>query len=127
MPIRTMPVAVISMVSGMTSAVISAARKLPSSRNRTTMTSSAPSARFFSTVAMVASTSLVRLSTVLTTMSGGRDRVTTCHLLRRRPPATVRLLPPISIMAVPTTDFLAVLAGASPCAARGRSRPQQHP
>ena len=42
----TMPVMVISMVSGMTAAVISAARRLPSSTNSTTITSSAPSSRF---------------------------------------------------------------------------------
>jgi hypothetical protein len=42
--------AVINMVIGMTAAVMSAARILPSSRNSTTMTSSAPSVRFFSTV-----------------------------------------------------------------------------
>ncbi|MET0813890.1 MAG: hypothetical protein ABWX88_01735 [Pseudoxanthomonas sp.] len=41
-------------------AVISAARKLPSSRNNTTITSNAPSTRFFETVAMVRSTSAVR-------------------------------------------------------------------
>jgi hypothetical protein len=56
-----MPAAVINMVMGMTVAVMSAARTLPSSRNNTTMTSSAPSIRFFSTVAMVAFTSFERL------------------------------------------------------------------
>ena len=69
-----MPVAVISMATGMTSAVMIAARMLPSSRNRTAMTRSAPSARFFATVPIVASTSCVRLSTVLTSMPGGRVR-----------------------------------------------------
>ena len=52
-----MPVIVNSIDSGMTQAVTIAARMLPSNRNSTTMTSSAPSSRFFSTVAMVASTS----------------------------------------------------------------------
>ena len=56
----SMPVSVISIATGMTAAVISAARKLPSSRNRITMTSSAPSARFFCTVEIVRSTSAVR-------------------------------------------------------------------
>ena len=56
----TMPMAVISIESGITSAVISAARKLPSSRNSTTMTSSAPSAGSSPTVPIVASTSSVR-------------------------------------------------------------------
>ena len=52
----TMPVMVNSIDSGMTQAVTMAALKFPRSRNRMTMTSSAPSSRFFSTVAMVAST-----------------------------------------------------------------------
>jgi hypothetical protein len=56
----TMPVNVISMASGITAAVSSAARTLPSSANSTTTTSSAPSTRFFSTVASVLSTSVVR-------------------------------------------------------------------
>ncbi len=56
----TMPVMVISMVSGMTAAVIRAARRLPSSANSTAITSSAPSIRFVRTVAMVRSTSAVR-------------------------------------------------------------------
>ena len=56
-----MPEAVINMVIGITAAVISAARMLPSSRNSMTMTRSAPSIRFFSTVAIVALTSLDRL------------------------------------------------------------------
>lgn len=58
--LSTMPDIVISMESGMTQAVISAARILPRIRNRTTMTSAAPSRRFFATVAMVASTRWVR-------------------------------------------------------------------
>ena len=56
-----MPDAVISIVIGMTAAVISAARILPSSRKSTAMTSKAPSTRFFSTVAIVALTSFERL------------------------------------------------------------------
>ena len=58
---RTIPVIVNSMARGMTAAVISAARKFPSSRNRTTITSRAPSTRFFEIVCMVRSTSPVRL------------------------------------------------------------------
>ena len=57
MPDFSMPAAVSSMVTGMTAAVISAARILPSKRNRTAITSKAPSARFFATVFTVASTS----------------------------------------------------------------------
>ncbi len=57
----TIPVIVISIATGMTAAVMSAARIFPSRRNRTRITSDAPSARFFSTVAIVASTRVVRL------------------------------------------------------------------
>ena len=59
-PPRTMPVRVNSIASGITAAVISAARKLPSSANSTTTTSSAPSTRLVATVPMVRSTSAVR-------------------------------------------------------------------
>ncbi|KEZ12189.1 hypothetical protein CP98_05125 [Sphingobium yanoikuyae] len=60
-PSAFMPEAVISIVMGMTAAVISAARMFPRRRNSTTMTSNAPSVRFFSTVQIVALTSLERL------------------------------------------------------------------
>ena len=56
----TMPVIVINMASGMTNAVNNAARRLPSSRNKITTTSKAPSVRFFCTVAMALSTKTVR-------------------------------------------------------------------
>ena len=59
-PPRTIPVMVNSMASGMTAAVMSAARKFPNSRNRTTITSKAPSIRFFEMVCIVRSTSPVR-------------------------------------------------------------------
>ena len=59
-PVFTMPAMVASIDSGMIAAVINAARKLPSSMNSMTMTSRAPSSRFFCTVAMVLSTSVVR-------------------------------------------------------------------
>jgi hypothetical protein len=97
-----MPIAVISMAMGITRAVISAARKLPSNRNRTATTSKAPSPRLRVTVPMVASTSCVRSSTVFTSMPGGSDGT----IARRRVSTadeTVRLLAPISINAVPTT------------------------
>ena len=55
-----MPVKVNSIASGITIAVISAARMLPKNRNNTATTSSAPSKRFFFTVAMAFSTRLVR-------------------------------------------------------------------
>jgi cobalt-zinc-cadmium resistance protein CzcA len=53
----SMPAAVISMASGITSAVMNAARKLPSIANSTAITNSAPSARLVPTVLTVASTS----------------------------------------------------------------------
>ncbi len=56
----TMPVKVNSIDSGITRAVISAARMLPRNRNSTAITSTAPSSRFFLTVAMALSTSTVR-------------------------------------------------------------------
>ena len=66
------------------------------------MTSSAPSARFVATVAMVASTSCVRFSTVLATIPGG-SALLIASILASAAADTVRLLPPISISAVPTT------------------------
>jgi len=63
-PACTMPVAVSSIERGIASAVMRAARMLPKSRQSTTITKMAPSARLRSTVFMVASTSFVRLSTV---------------------------------------------------------------
>ena len=99
---RHMPIDVISIASGITSAVISAARKFPSSRNNTATTRRAPSARLRVTVPMLASTSCVRSSTGLTSIPGGSDGT----MARRRASTaeeTVRLLAPISISAVPTT------------------------
>ena len=58
--VSTMLVISISMDSGITSAVSSAARTLPSISNSTATTRMAPSSRFFCTVAMVLSTSIVR-------------------------------------------------------------------
>ena len=55
-----MPMMVNSIANGITAAVINEARTLPSSRNSTTTTSSAPSIRFLDTVPMVRSTSAVR-------------------------------------------------------------------
>ena len=56
----TMPVIVINMESGITAAVSNAARQLPNSKNRITITNSAPSTRLVLTVSMVLSTSEVR-------------------------------------------------------------------
>ena len=57
---RPVPIIVISIASGMTHAATIAARRLPRIRKSTTTTRIAPSMRFFSTVATVASTSLDR-------------------------------------------------------------------
>ncbi|MNF63404.1 hypothetical protein D3C84_451070 [compost metagenome] len=54
------PVKVNSIDSGITIAVISAARMLPRNRNRIAITRIAPSTRFFFTVAMALSTRCVR-------------------------------------------------------------------
>ncbi|GJD73584.1 hypothetical protein CFIICLFH_1813 [Methylobacterium goesingense] len=98
----TMPVMVISIATGMTRAVTMAARMLPSSRNRMTMTRAAPSARFLATVRMVASTRTVRLRTVWTSTPGGRVRRISV-IFASTAAATVRLFSPISIRAVPMT------------------------
>ncbi|MNU01212.1 hypothetical protein D3C72_2445460 [compost metagenome] len=58
--LANMPLKVKSIDSGMTSAVISAARMLPRNRKSTAITRMAPSTRFFFTVAMALSTRWVR-------------------------------------------------------------------
>ena len=54
-PKTRMPMKPISIESGITDAVISAARTLPRKRSSTTVTSTTPSKRFFSTVRIVPS------------------------------------------------------------------------
>src|SRR5215831_1672852 len=98
----SIPVAVMSMVIGITMAVIRAARKLPSIRKSTRATSVAPRARLVATVRTVASTSSVRLSTVLARMPGGSARLISL-IFASAAAETVRLLPPTSIRAVPRT------------------------
>ena len=98
----TMAVAVMSMESGMASAQMKAARTFPSRNSSTTITRIAPSARFFCTVAMVASTSFVRFSTVFARTSCGSERCTVC-IFASTSAATVRLFAPSSMMAVETT------------------------
>src|SRR6266478_2122072 len=71
----SMPIEVTSMVIGMTVAVMRAARKLPSIKNRTRTTSRAPRERLVATVCTVASTSSVRLSTDRARMPGGSVRL----------------------------------------------------
>ena len=108
-----------SIESGMTSAVMSAARKLPRNRKRMTMTRSAPSTRFFSTVAMVASTSVGAV------VDGPRDDAfgeragwISSQRSRRRACETARLFSPISMNDRPEHDLLAVLAWPRPSAVR---------
>ena len=72
-PDCTMPVMVASMDKGITAAVIRAARRLPSNRNSTTITSNAPSSRFFSTVAIALSTKVVRSYTASTFTPSGSE------------------------------------------------------
>lgn len=98
----TMPVKVKSIDSGITSAVISAARMLPRNRNRIAMTSTAPSNRFFFTVAMALSTSTVRSYTVTAFTPAGSVRLISCIFLSTACD-TVRLFSPISMNTVPST------------------------
>ncbi len=68
----TIPVMANNILNGMTSAVINAARIFPSNKNNTTMTSRAPSNRFFCTVLSVLSTNVVRSYTASATMPSGK-------------------------------------------------------
>ena len=97
-----MPMALTSSESGMTSVAISAARQLPSNRNNTAITSSAPSARLRVTVPMVAATSWERSSRIVpVTPSGSAGAI--MRSLSPTALATVRLFSPTSISALPTT------------------------
>ncbi len=98
----TMPVKVNSIDSGITSAVMMAARMLPRNRNRIAITSTAPSSRFFFTVAMALSTSTVRSYTVTAFTPSGRVRLISC-ILRSTACETLRLFSPISMNTVPST------------------------
>ena len=109
---RTMPVTVISIDSGMTQRRRRAPRgMLPSSRNSTTMTSSAPSSRFFSTVAIVASTSVGAVVDRARHHAFGQRCARSPSACAATRCATVRLFSPISIIAVPSTTSLAVHRG----------------
>ena len=76
MPKRSMPMTANRNDNGITIAVMAAARILPSIRNSTAITSSAPSTRFLDTVRMVALTSSLRSSTGSATMPAGSDLLT---------------------------------------------------
>ncbi len=102
MPKRFMPMTANRKLIGIIKAVIAAARMLPSSRNNTAMTSSAPSVRLVATVLMVAFTRALRSSTVTASIPGGRvGRI--CSSRSPAAWATVRLLPSAIIRAVPST------------------------
>ena len=105
----TIPVMRMSIDSGITAAVMSAARQLPSSASSTTTTSSAPSKRLVATVLMVRSTSIVRSYTVSAITPSGRERLTSSSFAATRCD-TVRLFSPNSMNTVPSTDLLAVLS-----------------
>ena len=102
MPSLFMPMAVMSRDNGITSAAITAARQLPSNANRMTTTSSAPSVRFLATVLMVATTNCER-SSVGTMLTPGGMVLLISFSLSPTAAATVRLLAPTSISALPTT------------------------
>ncbi|MPN00009.1 hypothetical protein SDC9_147203 [bioreactor metagenome] len=126
--ICTMPVKVNNMDSGMMSAVISAARRLPRNRNRIATTSAAPSIRFFLNVAMALSTRLVRSYTVTAFTPGGRLLLITC-MRSCTACATARLFSPISMNTVPSTTSRPLSVAAPvrssrprPTSARSRTR-----
>ena len=98
----TMPVMSISMDIGITIAVSRAARTLPSITNKTTTTNTAPSSRFFCTVAMVLSTSTVRLYTGSAVIPLGSVLLISTSLAETAS-ETLRLLPPSNMTAVPNT------------------------
>ena len=98
----TIPVKVISIDSGITSAVISAARMLPRNRNSTAITSTAPSSRFFFTVATAFSTSTVRSYTGIAFTPAGSVRFTS-SIFAATAFDTVRLFSPINMNTVPST------------------------
>ena len=102
MPNAFMPIALINSDKGITSAAMSAARQLPSRANRMTTTSSAPSARFLATVEIVATTSCERSRVGTTVMPAGRVLAISFSFVPTAC-ATVRLLAPTSIRALPTT------------------------
>ncbi|MNL48248.1 hypothetical protein D3C87_1710890 [compost metagenome] len=80
MPNRFMPMTANRKLNGIIRAVIAAARKFPSSRNRTTMTNRAPSIRFRATVEMVELTRSLRFRTGTATTLGGREAPTCSSL-----------------------------------------------
>ncbi|MNT00579.1 hypothetical protein D3C72_1350160 [compost metagenome] len=97
-----MPVNVNSMASGITMAVMTAARILPRNRNRMAITNTAPSSRFFFTVLMALSTRTVRSYTVTACTPFGRLRLISSIFLSTAC-ETARLFCPISMKTVPST------------------------
>ena len=96
------PNIVSSMESGMTHAVSSAARTLPSAPKRMAITNKAPSNRFCLTVAMVAFTRSERLYTGLINTPSGRERAISLSFSLTLLD-TSRPFSPLSIRTVPST------------------------
>jgi hypothetical protein len=71
-----------SIDSGITAAVITAARMFRRNTKRTTMTRMAPTVRLWRTVSIVASTSFERSYTVFATTPAGECPIDLGHLLR---------------------------------------------
>ena len=102
MPNCLMPVRAKRNDRGMAQATMSAARQLPSRSRSTTITSTAPSDRFFSTVPMVWPMRMDRSYCVwISTPAGSLVWISASRALTR--PATSRLFSPASIMVVPMT------------------------
>ena len=80
----------------------------------------APSARFFSTVVMVALTSFERFRMVFASVCPAAGVLRISCILASTAAATVRLLAPMSMRAVPTTHFLRRFRSRCRCAAPGQ-------
>ena len=91
-----------SMDSGITEAMIRPARKLPTRSTSTKMTMSAPSIRFFSTVAMVRLTSFSRSKKVLMVMPSGSPFLTSSKRALTLW-ITFAAFSPLSIITIPNT------------------------
>jgi len=103
--LAAIPVIANNILSGITIAVINAALKLPSNANKITITKMAPSSRFCCTVAIVLSTSVVRLYIAWAITPSGRLKFTWVNLSATAW-ETVLLFSPINIKAVPKTVSL---------------------
>ena len=91
-----------SKARGITEATTRPARKLPIKSTKMNTTIKAPSRRFFSTVPMALSTSLVRSRNGSTSTPLGRD-LRICSIFSLTNPTTSALFAPLSIMTMPLT------------------------